>query len=166
MNWAARQHPVEAIVEWIAPIPLALAVGWAGWRLGLSSIECAAAGVAALTAGFAALRLSGRNSDSGTFAFEPGAIEELTSAASGGQDVAVEAVLELEDVLVEVAPDSRVVQLFAASEPTPGELVDRIADFLGEAKRPMRVVSNESTRAADASEALQAALANIRASLR
>ena len=45
-----------------------------------------------------------------------------------------DSVLILDDPLVEAPTDSRVVRLFAKPEPTPGELVERISDFLGEGK--------------------------------
>jgi hypothetical protein len=76
-------------------------------------------------------------------------------------------VLELSDRLEEVEPDSRVVRLFAGEDPTPGELVDRIAVFLGEGRHPSPIdrPAAEASRP-DASAALHDALANIRASLR
>jgi hypothetical protein len=67
--------------------------------------------------------------------------------------------LMLEDVLVDVEPDSRVVQLFDPSAmPTPGQLKDRIDRHLdgGTSHSP----------SPDASEALLAALADLRRSLR
>lgn len=163
MSWAAKQHPIEAIVEWIAPIPLALAIAWTGWRMGLSTVEAVAAGIAALTAGFATMRFIDRKSEDASFEFAPAAIEpELDELLLEAKDE----LLELDDPLVDVAPDARVVRLFARPEPTPGELVDRIADFLGEGRRPPREAIPEGSKPADASAALQAALANIRASLR
>ena len=77
-------------------------------------------------------------------------------------------ILDLDDPLVEPSPESRVVRLFARQEPTPGELVDRITDFLGGARQPAPVPqrSVEDQVTMDASTALHAALANIRASLR
>ena len=166
MNWASKQHPVETIVEWIAPIPLALATAWACWRLGLNRIEGAAAGVAALTAGCALLRFAERKANGLPFEFEPAAIEPVSPALEELLLDEKDELLELEDVLVEVPEDSRVVALFAREEPTPGELVDRIADFLGEGRRPAPVIPVEAAQPADATAALQAALANIRASLR
>jgi hypothetical protein len=67
--------------------------------------------------------------------------------------------LVLDDILVEIAPDSRVVQLFEPSAmPTPGELGARINRHLdgGTSHSP----------SPDASEALFAALADLRRSLR
>ena len=163
MSWAAKQHPIELIAEWIAPIPLALAIAWAGWRLGFSTVEGAAVGIAALTAGFAAMRFIGPKGEGAPFEFAPAEIEpELDELLLEAKDE----LLELDDPLVDVAPDARVVRLFARPEPTPGELLDRIADFLGDGRRPAPELIPEAAKPADASAALQAALANIRASLR
>lgn len=166
MTWASNQHPVETIAEWIAPIPLALAAAWACWKLGFSPVEIAAAGVASLAAGFSALRLAGRKEHGLPFSFEPAAIDPVEGGIGELLLEEKDELLELEDELVEVADSSRVVQLFTREEPTPGELVERIADFLGEGRRTPSVVQAEAQRPADASAALQAALANIRASLR
>ena len=74
----------------------------------------------------------------------------------------------LDDPLVSHRADSRVVQLFERQEPTPGELVDRITEFLGAIRQPAPVPQRpvEDQLSVDASAALHAALANIRASLR
>ncbi|MGI8932014.1 MAG: hypothetical protein ACR2FK_06530, partial [Sphingomicrobium sp.] len=76
--------------------------------------------------------------------------------------------LLLDDPLIEVAPGSRVVSLFEVEQETPGALVARIADYLGERTPQGRPETDgaERSAAADAGEALHAALANIRASLR
>ncbi len=67
--------------------------------------------------------------------------------------------LELDDVLAELAPDSRVVQLFDPSAmPSPGQLQARI-------DRHLRGGTSHSPPP-DASEALFAALADLRRSLR
>jgi len=165
MSWA-KQHPVEAIVEWIAPIPLALAVAWTGLRLGLSLVEAAAASIAALTAGFAVMRFVGRHDAGMPFAFEPVEVEPIEVEAGVLLLDEADEILELDDPLTEIASDSRVVQLFARPDPTPGELVERIADFLGDGRRPMPAGLAEEAKPVDASATLQAALANIRASLR
>lgn len=159
MSWAGKQHPVEAAVEWLAPIPLALAVGWAGWRLGLPSVASMLTGLVALTVGFAAFRLvgcpSGSFNDFQPAEFAPVEPDELVLEEQ-------HAVLELTDPLEEPSPDSRVVRLFEKQDPTPGELVDRIVDFLAEGRRQLP----PDRPAPDASVALHDALANIRASLR
>jgi hypothetical protein len=67
--------------------------------------------------------------------------------------------LVLDDILAELGPDSRVVRLFdPRTMPTPGQLKSRIDDHLEqEAPQP---------GASDASQALSAALAQLRRSLR
>ena len=66
--------------------------------------------------------------------------------------------LELDDILNELGPDSRVVRLFdRKAMPTPGELKTRIDGHLQQA--PARPLS-------DASQALSDALAELRRSLR
>ena len=168
MNWAGKQHPVETLVEWVAPIPLALATGWAGRSLGLTLIEAVAASVALLTAGFAAIRLAGRPSSASPYSFDPAAIEAEDAVFGELILEAKDELLELTDPLVDAQPDSRVVRLFARQEPTPGELVERITDFLGEGRQPSQAMAATADAAApvDASAALHAALANIRSSLR
>ncbi|HYC95215.1 MAG TPA: hypothetical protein VEB39_05900 [Sphingomicrobium sp.] len=164
MSWAGKQHPLEVAVEWLAPIPLASAAGWAGSRLGFSSVEAVALGFAVMAAGFGAIRLGGGVHPIALRSFEPPEFEvELGELVLEEKD----AVLELTDRLNEVAPDSRVVRLFAREDATPGELVDRIAYFLGEGRGPTppdRVAAEDSRP--DARAALHDALANIRASLR
>lgn len=165
MNWAGQQHPVEAIVEWLAPLPLALAVGWAGWRLGLPSGVPLLLGLAGLTVGFSAFRLAGAPSVR-IHDFQPAELApvEPDELILEEQD----SVLELTDLLEAPSPDSRVVRLFEKQDPTPGELVDRIVDFLAEGRReaPTEASAAHGRRPPDASAALHDALANIRASLR
>ena len=166
MNWAGKQHPVETLVEWLAPIPLALAVGWASGRLGLSPAWSAAVGAVVLTAGHAAIRLAGRATPKASHRFEP-----TEFAAVEPDELLLEekdAILELNDRLDEIPPDSRVVRLFERQDPTPGELVDRIVDFLAEGRPPLpeRRPTADVSPIPDASAALHDALANIRASLR
>lgn len=166
MTWANRQHPLEKMIELVAPIPLAAAVAWAGTKVGFSGFEASAAAVAALMAGLAAMR-AGWTRAVQEHGFEPAmyvtAENELGELLLEEKD----SVLILDDPLVEAPTDSRVVRLFAKPEPTPGELVERISDFLGEGK-PQRVTNDlpHDAGTADASTALHAALANIRASLR
>lgn len=167
MNWAGKQHPVETLVEWLAPIPLALATGWAGSRIGIPPAYAIALGVVVLAAGFAAIRLggSGRSAPLQRFELTEFAAVELDELVLDEKD----SVLELNDRLDEVRPDSRVVRLFERQDPTPGELVDRIVDFLSEGRRPAPAPSDHAVtedRRPDASAALHDALANIRASLR
>ena len=161
MNRAQKLHVVERLAEWVAPAALAAALAWAGSRLGLPLPASALAVLAAFGAGFVAMRGTDADRLTAIPGFEAAAIEpdvlEIT-----------EEVLMLDDPLVEPAPDSRVVRLFAPTEPTPGELVGRIADFLGDNRRlvPEERATVAGEQVVDASDALHAALANIRASLR
>jgi hypothetical protein len=71
----------------------------------------------------------------------------------------VEEPLDLDDILVELGSDARVVRLFdPAAMPTPGDLKDRIEDHLDEMP--------DAARSADAAQALHEALAELRRSLR
>lgn len=153
-------------MDWLAPIPLAMAVAWAGWRLGLPPVAAIAAGVAALAGGLLVMRIGGKSRTAPSPRFEPATFNpaDLDELLLEEKD----AILELDDPLVEVQPDSRVVRLFERQDPTPGELVDRIVDFLAEG-RPPSVPANsaaDNRPIPDASAALHDALANIRASLR
>ena len=161
MNRAGKPHPLETLLEWVAPLPLAVAVAWAMRAVGYAPASLAVAAGAVFAAGVALIRMAGSGFE-GIHEFEPAAFEpdELLLEEK-------DALLELTDPLVEVDPDSRVVRLFARQEPTPGELVDRISDFLGEGRQPAPAeLPAPSASPVDASAALHAALANIRASLR
>ena len=166
MSWAGKQHPVETAVEWLAPIPLAFAAGWASSKMGLPAAAALAIAVAVLAAGIAAVRLVGgacpvRLENFQPAEFEPVEPDELVLEEE-------DSILELSDRLDDVVPDSRVVRLFEREDPTPGELVDRIAMFLGEGRsqEPADRPAAAAARLPDASAALHEALANIRASLR
>jgi len=156
MKWAGKPHPVETLADWGAPIVLAGAAAWAASLAGLPLAAKAASSVMALLAGIVAMRIAGRPQLVGEPSFEPVEFEP-----QGG-----ERELLLDDPLVEVAPDSRVVRLFARNEPTPGELVLRISDFLSEQGKAPMPVAPPVEQQVDASAALHAALANIRATLR
>lgn len=174
MNWAGKQHPLETLAEWCAPAVLAGAIGWSATLVGVEAPVSAAVAGAAFAVGLMAIRSIGRSSNRPSFAFEPAPLEvaeldellldtPLTEAESRSGE------LLLDDPLTDVAEDARVVRLFAKQEPTPGELVSRIEDFLGEgARRPAAQPVAERKRQAipDAGAALQAALANVRASLK
>lgn len=167
MDWAGQQHPVDTLVEWLAPLPLAAAVGWAAQMLGLSLVEAAAVAVALVTVGFAAIRLAGGNGHFRRFDFQPADLGDELGDPGELLLSEEDELLELNDPLLEVAPDHRVVRLFERQETTPGELVARISDFLGDGqKAPAGEIARLGVGHVDASAALHAALANIRASLR
>jgi hypothetical protein len=105
-----------------------------------------------------AMRLLGRSRDAGVEpAFEPVAFDHAPADDE----------LLLDDPLLEIEADARVVRLFDRQEATPGEMVARIEDYLGDGRRRPAVPAEEgSATPPDAHAALHAALANIRASLR
>ena len=80
----------------------------------------------------------------------------------------VDAPLVLDDILAELGPDSRVVRLFdrkaMVASPTPGELRSRITDHLKDGATPF--APPNAPPDSDASQALSAALAELRRSLR
>ena len=136
MNWASK-HPLEVVAEWGAPILLAVAAGWAasalappfGWHSGrwdhrvgdCRGYACGwQAGVAVAT----------------QVSFEPVPLERCHRLSRTSCCWTIR--------LVEIAPDSRVVRLFATAEPTPGELVLRIEDYLNDGRRASAHRSGDS----------------------
>lgn len=168
MSWPGKQHPIEFIVEWAAPIPLAAAVGWAAIQLGFSAGTSLALGGLAFAGGLAAIRAVGRAGTAPEPKFQPAAIERSGSELGELLLEAKDEILLLDDPLIKPGGDSRVVRLFARAQPTPGELVERIEGFLGEVARtgPPAATNLVEQPPVDASAALHAALANVRASLR
>lgn len=154
MEWAGKSHPLEMAAEWGAPALLASAAAWAASVAGLPLAAKSGAGLIALSAGLIAMRMAGKTPLDRDAGFEPVEFEP-----------AEDDVLLLEDRLVDPATDSRVVQLFARPDPTPGELVLRISDFLSEQGKPA-VGALPVEQQVDASAAFHTALANIRANLR
>ena len=96
----------------------------------------------------------------------------LTAADRVDAEKAAErAPLVLDDILAEIGPDARVVRLFdRKTMPTPAELQSRIADHLRDGAPSFassKTPAPSNTRAqSDASQALSAALAELRRSLR
>ena len=156
MNWVGKSHPLETLAEWGAPIVLACAAGWAALVAGQPMAAKAASGLLAFAVGAIAMHLAGKAPLRAEAGFEPVEFEP-----SDDEDV-----LLLDDPLIEVAADSRVVRLFAHSDPTPGELVLRISDYLSEQGKAAAPVGPPIEQQMDASAALHSALANIRATLR
>ncbi|MGH6706519.1 MAG: hypothetical protein ACREB1_06900 [Sphingomicrobium sp.] len=162
MTIAEKQHPADRLVEWMSPAVLAAAAGWAAWMAFTQPIAGIGAAVIALVIGICAMRVFGAAPRTEAEAgFEPVSFEECLE----------DDVLLLDDPLSDIEADARVVNLFARDEATPGELVARIADYLGDESRdfvaPTALATGEGQQAPpDASAALHSALANIRASLR
>lgn len=155
MSWASK-HPVEVAAEWGAPLSLAAAVCWAASTAGLPLAAVVAAGTMAVAMGVVTMRLACGGSIAVESDFEPVSFEDCVADGE----------LLLDDPIIEIEADSRVVQLFAKSEPTPGELVLRIEDYLSEGRHAPAGEAAAEQRPVDASAVLHAALANIRASLR
>ena len=168
MKPAQKQHVIEVTAEWGAPMLLAAAFGWAGFRLGAPLAGIMAAAIVAFAGGLGIMRKAGSSVQAAIPSFEAPEIEPVEPDLEELLLEARDEVLILDDPLVEPLPDSRVVRLFQRQEPTPGELVDRITDFLGGTLQPAPVQQRptEDQFSVDASAALHAALANIRASLR
>ena len=167
MKTAQKQHVLEAAVEWAAPLLLAAALGWASFRLGAPLAGVFAAAIVAFAGGLGIMRRTDHAARAAIAPFEAAAIEPVEPQLDELILDAKDEVLILDDPLV-VPSGSRVVRLFERQEPTPGELVDRITDFLGGARQPALVPQRpvEDQHNVDASAALHAALANIKASLR
>ncbi len=123
MTMKARQHPAETLADLIAQASLAAAAGWAAWKLAGSAAAIGAA-VGALAIGMFAMKRFGELAEElAGVGFEPVAFDDCTDEGD---------VLLLDDVLSELEDGSRVVRLFAKEQPTPGELVNRIAGYLGD----------------------------------
>lgn len=168
MKPAQKQHVIETIAEWGAPLLLAAALGWAGFRLGAPLAGVLAAAIVVFAGALGAVRKADSHPQTALASFEAPQIEPVEPELEELLLEAKDELLILDDPLVQPAADSRVVRLFARPEPTPGELVDRIADFLGGDRQPAPVPQRpaEDQFSVDSSAALLAALANIKASLR
>jgi hypothetical protein len=167
---AADAHRIEAGIGYAATASFAAAVGFAAFHAAgrisdLRGMVAAAmiSGLLACPVGFVLLRrLEGRAEPFPQPLFDLATIEpvgELLLTDADRLEPAASEALMLEDALDEMAPDSRVVQLFdRTAMPTPDELQARI---------DRRLVGGTSHSATpDASEALFAALADLRRSLR
>lgn len=164
MMWDTQVRSGEALLEWGASALLAAAIGWATMALTGLLPAGAVAMAATLALGVAAMRRVGDEERGQT----------LSQFAVESFEAAAEDELLLDDPLAEIAPDSRVATMFVVDQETPGAMVARIADYLGDrAPRPRSSPDagegggeDEDEGSADAGAALHCALANIRASLR
>ena len=158
MNWTTQRHAGERLVEWGAPAVLAAAAGWAAFAVSGSVFAGGGAATVAMVAGVIAIRRAGvteRGLTLPDYAVEP-------------IDDAMRDELLLDDPLVAVAADSRVVSMFESEAATPGAMVARIADYLGDRSPEDGTAEDDADHRlpSDAGAALHVALANIRASLR
>jgi len=166
MSWSGKTHPIESFADWAAPVILAIAGAWAAKMAGVPPSGQAATGIAALFFGIALMRIAGKASPARQSGFEPAAFDAEAVQDELLLDHPLDELL-LDDRLEEPDPASRVVRLFEHQDPTPGELVLRISDYLtGQGKALAPAPQAFEQQPADASEALHAALANVRANLR
>src|SRR5262245_23596064 len=140
MNWTAKTHPLERLAEWGAPLVLAGASAWAASMAGKPPMVSGLAAVIAFAIGMVTMRMAGTPPVMAKPGFQPASFEggsaELLLDSPLIEAACNEDELLLDDPLKEIAADSRVVQLFAHPEPTPGELVLRISDYLKDGSRP------------------------------
>jgi hypothetical protein len=164
----AQSHWVDGLIDNGVAALFALACAFPAFMLlaDYGQAMLALAGLTALLAFAAArglLRQMSRPRRSDSYAFELVPLPETQELGTlelseADRFVPREDALELDDVLVAVGPDSRVVQLFGGdAPPTAGELVDRIDRHLaGRRQGP----------GADDSDALFDALDELRRNLR
>ena len=180
MNWKATPPAIEIAAATCATLGLGAAVGFAVVRIAPFGAGLAEAGLSGAAVALLAWLLLGRiDRQDRSFG------ERFIPVAAPCVELVTEDILLLDDPLPAVAEpfpalddQSRVVRLFtappsAAIEPAPGggpsEMIARIEDFLGQACSSAGAgghVRPDRAAAADASEALHAALADIRRSLR
>lgn len=162
MSNSAPKHIADRLAEWGGAVGFASGVAFAAWSIG-GPLVAGAAGACGFAAAFFLMTQIGRDHKP-RYAFFPMELRfpEGEQEQHDGEDE-----LLLNDPLVAV-DDSRVVRLFAAEASHPAALVARIEDYLD--RDPNRRDRGQEERrdepVPDASAALHAALANIRASLR
>ena len=167
---SANAQRIENALGYAAAASFAAAVGFAAFHVtgGVTALRGVFAGGAATIVAYPGARvllrlLEGqpkpfRHASFNVVELEPLELDELVLTDADRVQPAGDAPLELNDILAEIAPDSRVVQLFdPSSMPTPGELKDRIDRHAG---------GTSHAAPPDASDALLAALADLRRSLR
>jgi len=165
MDWARQSHPLERLVEWAAPLVLAATSGWSAQLARMPVLMVWGCVVIGLACGWLAMRVAGSPPKLVEPAFEPVSFDGTTDLDELSlDDPSVE--LLLDDPLANPASDSRVVTLFAPNDPTPGELVLRISDYLSDQGKEGSEAAEPVPQQVDASAALHEALANIRATLR
>jgi hypothetical protein len=171
MDDARPKARFDWLIELAGALAPALAAGFAVYLLAPSlgfggAGAMLVAGAAGFALGFLAMRAvkpEARAYPVASFAVEPIAPAETEEPLL--LDTLYEDPLLLDDPLAEPETDSRVVQLFAhAPLPTRGQLKERIDRHL--ATGTMHVVHEFEGPAPDAADALYAALADLRRSLR
>ena len=161
MDRIDQRPAIERAAETLAALCLGGAVAFCIFHMvplagAILAATAAVGGVASAIGGYALLRLVDPGRGEAELSFLPTEFEEP------GEDE-----LLLDDPIAPLDPESRVVQLFQREQPDPlpepGELVARIADYLGSNRAPALPAPEPARN--DASAALHAALADIRRSL-
>lgn len=179
MEWKQQAHPVERAAIAVAGVSFGAAIAFALFMLAplAGTFLTGTAGVGGLAAAFGGLALLTRIDQS-----RPGDRGEIRlidfveavdhPEEEGSAERAIdEDELLLDDPIVPISPDSRVVRLFNPEQPPeplpePGELAARIVTYLDSERGKSRIAVNSALVTGDASAALHAALADIRRSLR
>ena len=182
MDMAHHRAPFDWLAEIAGASVLALAVGYAGLKMA-PLVGAGASSVALMAAvAFAGGLLTMRRipAPERRFALPDLALVSPAAADGTNDELLLDQLVEeplmltevlgdepllLDDPLLEAEPGSRIVQLFASPPmPTPGQLRERIERHL--ATGAMHVVREFEGPAPDASDALYAALSELRRSLR
>lgn len=180
MEMAQNRGRFDWLVELGGAAALTAALGFAGFKLAPSlgfspALAMTESGAVAFALGFLAMQMvdpESREHRLAEFSVDPVSVIEDPLLLDVRyeeplllKDFAEEEALLLDDPLVGAAEDSRVVQLFAnPPPPTPGQLSERIDRHLATGAMP--AVWEHERPAPDASDALYAALADLRRSLR
>lgn len=165
MDWASEDHPAERAADGAAAAAFAAAVAFAAWSLAVATGPATALAAAAFLLAYALLRqVPVEQSSFALPNFELMPVEPkqagelLLTRRHQAHRVETDNALVLEDRLA-LDPDSRVIRLFDPRRaPTSG-------DFQASIARPSDW-SSPGSASSDASEALSAALAELRRSLR
>ena len=143
MDWEIGVNRAERALDGAAAAMFAAAAGFALWAAGLGiGVATAAAAAAFLAAKFGLGTITPETRTYPMPDFSPAAIESIPEAPGGADDE-----LFLEDKLVEVSPDARVVRLFGPSQshhlsdharPEPPDASQALSDALAELRRSLR----------------------------
>ena len=171
MEWKSQPHPIERLASGVAGLSLGGASAFALAELaplaGFALTSTAGAG--GVAAAFGGLMLLGRIGEARAAGLgEISLIDFCESVDAPSAEHPDE--LLLDDPIIPIDPESRVVRLFDRVQPPeplpePGELAERIATYLDKGRSAAPSTAETPPARVDASVALHAALADIRRSL-
>src|SRR5687767_10251733 len=110
MKPVQNQHFLESAAEWGAPLVLAAAFGWAGFRLGAPLAGVLAAAIVAFAGGLGVMRRTDHAALAAMPPFEAAEIEPVEVELGELLLETKDEILDLDDPLIEPKADSRVVQ--------------------------------------------------------